>query len=229
MNPDDSPVLPRRKTLYHHAATVCLLSPLIGFSLRASYWFLYRVNHLPQSRTGAIVDVVFSEAVLVVGIPGFVLGLIALFGMRRCGPKGILAKVLAGFLMILLMGIPAPQGIHDELVEIAWQPPSMLAKKIAETDRVEISDYFMRPNDKSTRISINGDKAKEIAKAVSFARRDAGHYSSDFGRQIEFYKGTNLLASVRWQNRSFLADEGQFSDNSGVLSDLYHKLIMHTQ
>ena len=226
MKPDASSAPAKRKSFYHHAATFCLLSPFLGFFLYASYWPLYRADHLPQSRADAIVDVALNEAVLVIGIPGFILGLIALYGMRHCGPKGILAKALAGFLFLILMGLPASQEIHQQLVELSWQPPSLLAQKIVETDRVVIADYFIIPNGETTPISISGDKTKGIVNAVSLARKDAGHYTSNFGRKIEFYTGTNLVATVRWQGRLFLTDEGQFSDNSGVLSALYHKLFM---
>ena len=225
MNPDEPPVLPKFNTFYHHAATFCLLAPFIGYAVLICL-LGYLTTHRPQSHLGAIIHVVIQEAPLVFGFAGFIFGIVALLGIRRHGAAGILGKVLAGFLIFLLVGILASQGFHDALVEISWQPPSMLAQKIVEIDRVVIADYFVHSNDESVPISISGDKAKEIANAVSLSRRDAGNYTSMFGRKIEFYKGSNLLASVRWQGRLFLTDEGQFSDNSGMLNSLYHELFM---
>ncbi len=225
MNPDNPQVLPKRKTFFHYAATFCLLAPFIGYAVLMCL-LGYLATHLPQSHLGAIIHVVIGEAPLVFGFLGFIFGIVALCGIRRHGAGGILGQVLVGFFFFFLTGILASQTIHDNLVEISWQPPTMLAQKIVETDRAVIADYFVRSNIESAPISTSVDKAKEIVNAVSLARRDAGNYAAIFGKKIDFYKGSNLLASVRWQDRLFLTDEGQFSDNSGVLKGLYHELFM---
>jgi hypothetical protein len=75
-------------------------------------------------------------------------------------------------------------------------------------------------------ISRTATEAKKIVDAVSGARRNAGNYTAVFDKHIEFYRETNLLATIRWQSNVFLTDQGQFRDNSGELNILYHKLFM---
>ena len=217
MNPDASSVLPERKSFYHRAATFCLWLPLVGCVLSVSYWPLYRANHLPQSQAGAIVDVAFKEAALVLGVLGCVFGLFALFGLRHYGPKRILAKVTAGFLIFLLTGIVPLFSIRCDLVEIAWRPPAKLAQQILDADRVIVLHAGSDPT------SMTGEEARKIVKAVSSARWDTHAYSCTFNSHIEFCKGTNSLATISWCGRLFLTDAGQFSDNSGALKELYNK------
>jgi hypothetical protein len=155
---------------------------------------------------------------------GFASSIVALFGIRRYGSEGIAGKSLAGFVICLLVGVLFGTmrliEIPNLLVEIAWQPPAQLAQQIAGADRVIVLQQGNNP------VFVNGEDTQKIIVAVSSARRDAGAYSCAFTRKIEFCKGTNSLATVGWCGHLILADEGQFSDNSGVLNTLYHELFM---
>jgi hypothetical protein len=219
MKPVPSSVFQKQKNIYQHAATFCLLAPFIGYAITFCT-LRYLLTHLPQSRLEAVIHVLLEMAPVIVGCLGFVFGIIALFGIRRHGSAGILWKALAGFLIFLVVGILASQSFHEALVEISWQPPTILAQKIVEADRVIIS------RERENSISNTGDEAKKIINAVSCARRDGKNHNCIFDGHLEFYGGTNLLATVRWAGHWFLTDEGQFSDNSGVLSALYHKFTI---
>jgi len=175
MNPEPQSVLTKRKTFYHHAATFCPWLPLIGFILELSYWSLYRADHLPQSRAGAVVDAFFMEIIPIMCLLGFILSIVALFGIRRYGCAGLLGKALVGLVICLLMmlvGIIRLIEIPNLLVEVAWQPPVKLAQQIANTDQVIILHEGNNP------ISMTGEDAKKIVNAASSARRDVGTYFS---------------------------------------------------
>jgi len=163
MNPEPQSVLTKRKTFYHHAATFCPWLPLIGFILELSYWSLYRADHLPQSRAGAVVDAFFMEIIPIMCLLGFILSIVALFGIRRYGCAGLLGKALVGLVICLLMmlvGIIRLIEIPNLLVEVAWQPPVKLAQQIANTDQVIILHEGNNP------ISMTGEDAKNCQCCV---------------------------------------------------------------
>ena len=235
MNPVSSGEVPKRKNFYQHAATFGLWAPIVGCAV---LWFspFYFSTHRPQTHMAAMVHGAVQMGSLNLGFFGVCSGLVALCGIGRHGVTGILGKVLAGFFIFILFAIPASEIWHRSLVEMAWQPPAMLAQKITAADRVMISreQYeIVETNHVATArewreevSSKTGDEAKIIINAVSGARRDVGRYTCSFSDHLEFYRGTNLLATVRWQGDLFLTDEAQFRDNSGELNRLYHKLFM---
>jgi hypothetical protein len=127
MNPDSTSEPSNRRNLYKHAATFCVLAPFIGYAVSFGS-VRYLMTHHSQNRLGAIIHVALEMAPFIFGILGFIFGIIALSGIRRNGAKGILGKVLVGFLIFLLVSVIASQNFREALVEISWQPPAILAQ-----------------------------------------------------------------------------------------------------
>ena len=77
-------------------------------------------------------------------------------------------------------------------------------------------------------LSVTGDEAAQLVHAVSSARRDRHFftkYAATFSWRLQFYRGTNLLDVVRFQDRIFLIDGDEYSDDSGVLKALNDKIL----
>ena len=224
-----------KKKFLQCAATFGLWAPIVGCAV-LTFSPIYFSTHLPQTHMAAIAHGAVQIGSLILGFLGVCSGLVALCGIRHHGVTGILGKALGGFFILILLAIPALANWHRSLVEMAWQPPAMLAQKIATADRVIISreQYQIIETNRVAKtrewreemISKTGDEAKKIINAVSGARRDAGRYKCMYSDHLEFYGGTNLLATVRWQGDLFLTGDGQFRDNSGELNRLYHNLFM---
>ena len=97
-------------------------------------------------------------------------------------------------------------------------PPSLphkLAGLIASADHVVASDRYA-----GYRITLSGDEARRLIAALCAAERDKNCYSAIFGCHVDFYAGTNLLVTIRCQDRAFWAGTEQYSEGSGVLKAL---------
>jgi hypothetical protein len=92
--------------------------------------------------------------------------------------------------------------------------PETLTRLIASSDRVVASDPYA-----GYRITLTGDQARRLVAGLSSAERDKNCYSAVFGCQIGFYRGSNLLATIRCQDRAFLTANEQFSEGTGTLRE----------
>jgi hypothetical protein len=96
------PKLPseRQNSIFHQAATASAFAPLIAIGLTifssAARTSLDSQSQRPVALIGAIVS-----GILI--LLGLICGIVALFGIRRHGKKGILAKALCGIIIPLLL------------------------------------------------------------------------------------------------------------------------------
>src|SRR5438128_2210939 len=95
------PPLPSKpqKSFYHQAATTSAFAPLIaiGLSIASSAG---RTGVDPQSRrTVAFIVGIVGTVIMLIGL---ICGIVALFGIRNHGTKGILGKALFGIIIPLL-------------------------------------------------------------------------------------------------------------------------------
>ena len=98
----------------------------------------------------------------------------------------------------------------------AWSwvaTPRNLARQIAEADRAMVEDG-------PRRMVLTGTEVRRLVQAVSSARRDRNNYPAIFSTTIEFYRGTNFLSHIQFQDRLFWAGREQYSEGTGFLRDL---------
>ena len=67
------------------------------------------------------------------------------------------------------------------------------------------------------RMALTGTEVRRLVQAVSSARRDRNNYPAIFSTTIEFYRGTNFLSHIQFQDRLFWAGREQYSDGTGFL------------
>ena len=96
--------LVKKVTFFHHAVTLCLLSPFIWFVLTLFVFMPASIAHPPKTRMDAIANAVIISIVPVVGI---ISGIVSLFGIRRHGSKATLWKSVIGLTIIGLMFLAA--------------------------------------------------------------------------------------------------------------------------
>src|SRR3954466_3401550 len=103
------------KTLFHSAATLCLVAPVIGFGL----YFVFMLISQRAIEGGGVAHLARAIVLLGMLILGFgaVLGLFALLGIRRLGPTGILQKVLVGWLGSVALFVLTFVPVHKILEE----------------------------------------------------------------------------------------------------------------
>lgn len=100
------PKLPseQRKSIYHQAATASAFAPLIAVLINIAST-ASRANLNPQTQRPVVLIVGFACAIIIV--IGLICGIAALFGLRKHGKKGILAKALCGIIIPLLLTVIA--------------------------------------------------------------------------------------------------------------------------
>ena len=83
--------------------------------------------------------------------------------------------------------------------------PAALALRIAGADRVVVWDWAHMGH-----LSMAGDEVAKLVKVVSSAKGGNRKYLASYGKTIEFYRGSNFLASIRFQNDVLKTeDEGE--------------------
>jgi len=98
------------------------------------------------------------------------------------------------------------------------------AQKIAATDRVVVSPNFVDGTSDKKSVSLTGEDATLVVRAVSAGKIDRLHYHNIFSVRVEFLQGTNVLGDILTDGTLFLADGTQYRDSSNVLSHLVQKL-----
>src|SRR6266481_662331 len=95
-----------RSSIFHQAATASAFAPLIAIALTV-FSSAGRTNlDLQSQRPVALIVGIVSSILILIGL---VCGIVALFGIRRHGKKGILTKALWGIIIpLLLSGLAIP-------------------------------------------------------------------------------------------------------------------------
>jgi hypothetical protein len=105
-NPALPPKLPweRRNSIFHQAATASAFAPVIAIGLTA-FSTVARSSLDPQTqRPVALIVAIVSSLLILIGV---ICGIVALFGIRTYGKKGILAKALFGIIIPLVLAVVA--------------------------------------------------------------------------------------------------------------------------
>ena len=107
-NPTLPPIIPARPrhSIFHQAATASAFAPLvaIGITIVASAGGT-SLDHQSQ-RPAALIAAIASSIIILLGL---LCGIVALFGIRRHGKKGILVKALCGIIVpVLLSALAIP-------------------------------------------------------------------------------------------------------------------------
>jgi hypothetical protein len=98
--------------------------------------------------------------------------------------------------------------------------PTKLAGEIADADRILATNIGSHAG-----FSVAGDEVRRIAQAVASAKRDRNTYAASFGWHMDFYSGTNFLASIVFQDRLFRIGNGQYRDDTGVLKEFHDRYV----
>ncbi|HTY89014.1 MAG TPA: hypothetical protein VMB80_16325 [Candidatus Acidoferrum sp.] len=101
-----------------------------------------------------------------------------------------------------------------------YSHPSALARKIAEANSVVVTNQ-----DDGFGISIAGDDAKMIVQAVRTSNKTFVKYAAAPFLRFDFYKGTNLLASVETCGRFFAVGKAGYLDHTGTLDALMNEYL----
>jgi len=102
--PPEIPSKPRKNSIFHQAATASVFAPLIaiGLTIVSSAG---RTNLDPQTqRSVAFMLGIASSIIILIGL---ICAVVALFGIRNHGKKGILGKALCGMIIPLLLAVLA--------------------------------------------------------------------------------------------------------------------------
>jgi hypothetical protein len=99
--------------------------------------------------------------------------------------------------------------------------PIRLAQQIASADRIVCTNFIRSEGDPKIGLTLSGKRAKQVVRAISSAKRLQVGTDSIWDWQLLFYTGTKTVAEVRFQGDVFLAENGEFMDETGELEKLY--------
>lgn len=103
------------------------------------------------------------------------------------------------------------------------KPLASLAKRITPTDHIIVTNWagtgFGEP---PFTVTVASNDVKKVIRAISLAKFVGGqeHPNWEWGWELQFYRGTNLLAAICFNGGSFLTD-GVWEDDSGVLARIF--------
>jgi hypothetical protein len=101
--------------------------------------------------------------------------------------------------------------------------PSALARQIADADHIVVK-YAFSSEHTNFNYEISADRTREIVHAISSAKCDL-HSKTRWEWNLQFYKGTNYLATVPLSGDHFLADNDEFGDGTKTLWELSLDII----
>jgi hypothetical protein len=134
-------------------------------------------------------------------------------------------------LLVILIGskLQTFGGNYPEAISTypAYSTPTNLARRIADTDHIVATNWFDATHgDLGFGVSISDDKVGKIVRAVSAAKKypNLPVTSSIWDWELQFYKGTNRLDTIRFQGSVFLAD-GEYDDETDVLEKVHQDLV----
>ena len=115
-------------------------------------------------------------------------------------------------------------------VPIAGSTPTNLAHLIASADHIIVTNRYAswEKEYRGFSLSISGSRVSTIVAAVSAAKRNQAETNSVWDWEMQFYRATNCLAKVDFQGSMFLAENGEYCDQTGVLDKLYSELLDRT-
>ena len=99
-------------------------------------------------------------------------------------------------------------------------PPAVLSQRLATADRVVVTNSL--PPFGSI---VTGDEVGRLAKAIASAPQVKCPAGAVFNWDVKFYAGTNFVSEVHLQGGGFLLEDGEYSDDTGVLNTFYEKLL----
>jgi hypothetical protein len=103
-------------------------------------------------------------------------------------------------------------------------PPTEFSQRLATADRVVVTNQL------SVFVSaVTPREVTRLATAVASAKQDRLPAGAMFDWDVQFYSGTNFLGVIHLQDRVFMLEDTQYSDNSGVLKTFYERLVKESQ
>ena len=138
--------------------------------------------------------------------------------------KGSLSHFRLVLVLVLASGCSQPSPKHPATA-------NDVASRIAGADHVIITNRFADLNKRYLGFSYNisGPMAAEIVQAASYA---PGHSPPVIDLicdwDLQFWKGTNRLASVDYSANVFRLDNREYVDDSGTLDKLAGELYRRT-
>ena len=99
-------------------------------------------------------------------------------------------------------------------------PPAELSQRLATADRAVVTNSL--PPFGSV---VTGEEVSRLAKAIASATQDKSPAGAMFNWDVKFYSGTNFLCLIHMQDRGFLLEDEEYSDDTGVLKAFYEKLL----
>ena len=101
----------------------------------------------------------------------------------------------------------------------ACSPQKSLASRLANADRVVVTN----PGD-GVNITISDEQLKDIVQAVEVSQKiGAKGLEAVPGYRLDFFKGTNYLATVTTSDLIFWIDKTPYHDKSGTLRAVYER------
>jgi hypothetical protein len=96
-----------------------------------------------------------------------------------------------------------------------------LAKKLGESDRIVV----INPRD-GLSITVTGEEVDKIVKAIGSGKKEPSTIEASPDLDLQFFKGTNRLATVTTSVMAFWVGRKAYSDQTGTLEALgakYHE------
>jgi hypothetical protein len=103
--------------------------------------------------------------------------------------------------------------------------PSALAHQIARTDRIVCSNLINSEGEPRVSLTLSGERAKQVVRAISAAKRLQMGTNSSWDWELRFHAGNKSIATIRFQGKVFLAENGEFEDETGELQKLYKEAL----
>jgi hypothetical protein len=139
-------------------------------------------------------------------------------------------KTLLFTFILVLVTVCNGQAQINIVVPPAGSEPTNLALLIARADHIIITNRAANqvPKYRGFSLLISGPRVSKIVAAVSSAKRNQAETDSEWDWEMQFFRATNYLATVDFQGRMFLAENGEYEDQTGELDRLYTELLHRT-
>lgn len=146
----------------------------------------------------------------------------------RAFPSNMIMKTIPKIAALTFMVICILSGCRSAPNGTGYHVPTHLINQIASTDHIIITNRFAdrEPRYRGFNFTVSGDEASKIVHAVSSAQHCAPT-DSIFNWDLQFYRGTHLLADIHLQGSHFVFEGEEYFDGR-VLERLYHDLLKRT-
>lgn len=209
---DTPPPLPQdqRKSFFQRAATTSLLAPLFALVVSG---VLTNTGASVSGRIGGII----SGLILLIGVG---LGIVALFGIRRHGARGILVKALCGILIPLVLtalALPAVLKARELALQMSAGPVSL--DRQLELILFEVKKKEGTMIDESTRLDhveiLPDHKLAYTYTVIDVAQADLAPDALEKHVRptlIEYFKSSPDMRRLRGRNITFVY---RYTDKNG--------------